>query len=430
MTITLTGKNLRIEDVVKVARHGEQVKLDAGALERIDTCRALLERKVAAGETMYGINTGIGELAGVRLSDDETANFQKYLIYNHSAGIGDPMPLEHVRGAMLGRINMHSLGHSGCRRQISQTYEAMLNAGVTPVVCKKGSVGACGDLAPMSQIALSLMGEGESFYKGERMATSDAMAKAGIPVPGLEVRDGLSAINGSNVIAAISALTLYDAERWIKQAEIAAAMTLEALQANMKPYEAALHELRGFQGAQTTAANLRQLMAGSDLVTGKVEVKVQDAYSMRSTPQIIGSLRDFMAYTRKQVEIELNGAADNPVFLPEEDLVLTGANFQATPISMPLDMIGAGITMVSLEVASPPSGPRTPPRHSSSSRRDAPAPSSSRSAGETPCAGPTSRWSCARPRRRPGSPRLGPRLTTGPQRSPPTSTRSARPSAP
>jgi histidine ammonia-lyase len=348
MTLTLTGKNLTIDDVVRVARNRESVEIDRAAIERIAKCRAMLERKVAAKEVMYGINTGIGELAEVPLDDDQVEKFQEYLIYNHAAGIGEPMPIEHVRGAMLSRINMHSIGHSGCRPQIPLTYQAMLNAGVTPVVCKKGSVGACGDLAPMSQIALSLMGQGESFYGGQRMPTSAAMRQAGVPVPGLKVRDGLSAINGSNVITAISSLLLHDIEKWIAQAEITAAMTLEALKANMKPYQAPLHELRGFSGAVTSAANLRQLMDGSDLVTGKIKVKVQDAYSMRSTPQVIGSLRDFMAYTRIQVETELNGAADNPIFLPDEDVVLSGANFQATPMSMPMDMIGAGVTMVSV----------------------------------------------------------------------------------
>jgi len=344
----LNEKGLTIDDVVAVARRGAKVGIDPAAIERIKRCRAMLEGKIAAREIMYGINTGIGELSEVVLSDDQVEQFQRYLIYNHAAGIGEPAPLEHVRAAMLSRVNMHCLGHSGCRPEIPLTYVAMLNAGVTPVMCVKGSVGACGDLAPMSQVALSLMGEGESFYQGERMPTRDALDKAGIPVPGLEARDGLSAINGSNVIAGITALFLHDAERWIKQAEIAAAMSLEALQANTRPYTSQLHELRGFRGAVTLAANLRRVMEGSDLVTGKLKVKVQDAYSMRSTPQVVGAVRDLMRYTREQVEIELNGAADNPVFLPDEDLVLTGANFQATPVSMPLDSTGAGITMVSV----------------------------------------------------------------------------------
>jgi len=348
MPVTLDGQRLTIEDVVNVARHGEKVELSPAAIERIKTCRAMLERKISAHEIMYGVNTGIGEFSEVVLSDEQVKQFQRYLIYNHAAGIGAPAPIEHVRAAMVSRVNVHARGYSGCRPEIPLTYVALLNAGITPVVCEKGSVGACGDLAPMSQLALSLMGEGEAFYRGERMPTAQAMEKAGVPVPGLQARDGLAAINGSNLITGMGCLLLHDIERWIKQAEIAAAMSLEALLANMKPYQAMLHELRGFPGAVTCAANLRQVMDGSDLVTGKLKVKVQDAYSMRATPQVIGALRDMMAYARKQFEIELNGVADNPIFVAEENRVLTGANFQGTPVSMPLDTVGAGVTMVSV----------------------------------------------------------------------------------
>jgi len=348
MPVILDGQHLTIEDVVNVARHGDKVELAPAALERIRTCRGMLERKIAAHEIMYGVNTGIGEFSEVVLSDEQVKQFQRYLIYNHAAGIGAPAPIEHVRAAMVSRINVHARGYSGCRPEIPLTYVEMLNKGVTPVVCEKGSVGACGDLAPMSQLALSLLGEGESFHQGERMPTKDAMAKTGIPVPGLRARDGLAAINGSNLITGIGSLLIFDAERWIKQAEIAAGMTLEALLANMKPYQERLHELRGFPGAVTCAANLRKVMAGSDLVTGKLKVKVQDAYSMRSTPQVIGAVRDALAYARKQFEIELNGVADNPIFVCEENRVLTGANFQGTPISLPLDMVAAGLTTVSV----------------------------------------------------------------------------------
>jgi histidine ammonia-lyase len=344
----LNGNKLTIEDVVAVARHGETVQLAPQAEKVIRRCRDMLERKIAAREIMYGINTGIGELAEVVLDEEQVGRFQRYLIYNHAAGIGDPMPVEVVRAAMLGRVNLHAKGYSACRVEIPRAYIAMLNAGITPIACEKGSVGACGDLAPMSQIALSLMGEGECVFRGERMPTARALEDAGIPVPGLKARDGLAAINGSNVITAMAALLLHDAERWIQQAEIVAAMSLEALKANMKPYASKLHELRGFPGAVTCARNLHRVMEGSDLLTGKMPVKVQDAYSMRSTPQVIGSLRDFMAYTRRQVEIELNGVADNPVFITDDDRVLTGANFQGTPVSMPLDMVGAGVTMVSV----------------------------------------------------------------------------------
>jgi histidine ammonia-lyase len=348
MPITVTGRNHTLEEVVQVARHGEKVELAPEAMDRIKACRAMLEKKVEAHEIMYGVNTGIGEFSEVVLNDEQVKQFQRYLIYNHAAGIGQPAPIEHVRAAMLSRVMVHAKGHSGCRLEIPLTYLAMLNAGVTPVVCEKGSVGACGDLSPMSQCALSLMGEGEAFYQGQRMATKDAMARAGVPVPGLQARDGLAAINGSNLITGMACLLLYDAERWIKQAEITAAMTLEALLANMRPYESKLHELRGFKGAVTCAANIRQITAGSDLVTGKLKVKVQDAYSMRSTPQVVGALHDLMAWARKQIEVELNGVADNPIFVPEENKVYTGANFQGTPVSLPLDMVTAGITMVSV----------------------------------------------------------------------------------
>ena len=348
MTVVVGKEKLTIEDVVRVARDGEQLELSADAIERIKKCRGMLRTKVAAREIMYGVNTGIGELAEVALDDDQMQQFQRYLIYNHAAGIGEPAPVEHVRAGMLSRISVHSQGHSGCRPEIPMTYVKMLNAGVTPVACEKGSVGACGDLAPMSQVALSLMGEGECFYRGERMPTRDAMARAGIEVPGLKERDGLSAINGSNLINGIGCLLLYDMERWVQQAEIAAAMSLEALLANMRPYYGKLHELRGFRGAVTCAGNLRQVMTDSDLWTGKLKVKVQDAYSMRSTPQVIGALRDVLAYTRRQFEIELNGVADNPIFVPDEDTVYTGANFQGTPMALPLDMAAAGVTMVSV----------------------------------------------------------------------------------
>jgi len=345
MALVLNGNNLTIEGVVRVARENEKVELAPEAVERIKKCRGMLEKKIVAHEIMYGVNTGIGEFSEVVLNDEQVKQFQKYLIYNHAAGIGKPCAVPEVRAAMLSRINVHARGHSGCRPEITLTFVDMLNKGVTPVVCEKGSVGACGDLSPMSQMALCLMGEGESFYEGERMPTKAAMDKAGIPVPGLLARDGLAAINGSNLITGIGSMILYDAERWIKQAEIAAAMSLEALKANMKPYDERLHRLRGFKGAVTCAANLRAVIAGSDLVTGKLKVKVQDAYSMRSTPQVIGALRDMLAYARTQFEIELNAVADNPIFLPDENVVLTGANFQGSPISMPLDIVGAGLTM-------------------------------------------------------------------------------------
>ena len=345
MAVIITGKNLTIEDVYNVAHRNEKVELHPDALQRIQKCRTFIEGKIEEGEIMYGVNTGIGEFSEVVLNDEQIKQFQKYLIYNHSAGIGKPCPIEHVRTAMLSRINVHANGNSGCRPIITQTFMEMLNKGVTPVVCEKGSVGACGDLSSMSQIALLMMGEGEAFYKGERLPGKVALKKADIKIPGLKARDGLACINGSNLLTGIAALITYETERFFKQAEIAAAMTLEALMANLKPYDERLHKLRGFQGAVTCAKNIQKMIKDSDLLKG-MKVKVQDAYSMRSTPQVIGAALDQLRWTRSQIEIELNGVGDNPVFLPDDGIVLTGANFQGSPISVPLDMLGACITMV------------------------------------------------------------------------------------
>ncbi|MBI5020962.1 MAG: aromatic amino acid lyase, partial [Ignavibacteriales bacterium] len=348
MSIILNGSDLTAGKLVRIARHNEKVELAPDALARIKTCRAMLEEKIKAREIMYGTNTGIGEFSEVVLNDDQVKEFQKYLIYNHAAGIGDPAPIEYVRGAMAARINVHAHGNSGCRPEITLTLVEMLNKGVTPVVCQKGSVGACGDLAPMSQIALLMMGEGEAYYKGEKLPGKVALEKAGIPIPGLQARDGLATINGSNLLTAMSAIHLYDINRWLKQAEIACAMSLEALFANLKPYDTRLHELRGFSGAIRSAKAILTCIKGSDLQTGKIKTKVQDAYSMRSSPQVIGTAHDAVAYAKKQVEIELNGVGDNPIFIPEHKLTLTGANFQGSPVSLPMDMVGVAVTMVSV----------------------------------------------------------------------------------
>jgi len=346
MTLIIKGSGLTIQDVVNVARHNEKVELHPDAVKRIEACRAMLENKIAAGEIMYGVNTGIGEFSEIVLTDEQVQQFQRYLIYNHAAGIGDPMPLEWVRGAMLGRINVHAHGNSGMRLAITQTLVDMLNNGVTPYVCQKGSVGACGDLAPMSQIALLMMGEGKAYYEGELLDGKEALYRAGIEIPGLQARDGLATINGSNVMTAMSAIFLHDANNFLKQAEIAAAMSLEALKANMKPYNIKLHQVRGFSGAIRSAAAINKLISGGDLVEGKIKCKVQDAYSMRSTPQVIGTAHDAMAWAVKQVETELNGVGDNPIFFPDENLTLTGANFQGSPVALPMDMAGVAITMI------------------------------------------------------------------------------------
>ena len=348
MSVILGKTSLSIEKLVRIARFDEKVELHPDSVKRIKKCRAMLEKKIQNQEIMYGVNTGIGEFSEVVLDDDKLIDFQKYLIYNHAAGIGDPAPIEFVRGAMAGRINVHAKGHSACRLEITLTLVEMLNKGVIPFVCQKGSVGACGDLAPMSQIALVLLGEGQAYYHDELLDGKTAMEKAGIPIPGLRARDGLAIINGSNLLTAMSAILIYDTNCWYKQAEIACAMSLEALKANMMPYLPKLHAARGFPGAIRSAKAIRKLVEKGDLAENKIKCKIQDAYSMRSTPQVIGAAHDGLAYARTQVEIELNGVGDNPVFFPDENIQLSGANFQGTPVSMPMDLVGISITMISV----------------------------------------------------------------------------------
>jgi len=343
--IILDGHSLTIEDVAAIARDRHAVDLHTDATKRINKCRDLLERKIRARAIMYGVNTGIGELAEVVLTSEQVEQYQKYLLYSHAAGCGEPSTEENVRAAMLSRLNTHCWGHSGIRLEIVRTQVEMLNRGVTPVVCQKGSVGACGDLSPMAQMALTLMGEGEVFYKGARMPAREGMAEAGIPLIVFRERDGLASINGSNFISGMGCLELFDAERWLRTQEIALAMTLEALNANMQAYDPHIHLVRGYPGAQECAENLRRLTEGSELLKlpGK---KVQDAYSLRSCPQVIGAAREAFKWIRYMLEIELNHAADNPTFFPDEELVLTGANFQGTPMAFALELLGMSITTV------------------------------------------------------------------------------------
>ena len=348
MNIEINGKNLTIDNLVKVARAKAKVVLSKDSIVKIKDCRLLVEEKIEANEIMYGINTGIGEFSETILKPDQIKDFQKYLIYNHAAGIGDPCPLDHVRAAMVSRINVHAKGMSGCRLVITETLVEMLNKDVIPYVCSKGSVGASGDLAPMSQIALVLLGEGKAYYKGELLSGEEAMNQANIKIPGLEARDGLSIINGSNLLTAMSALFIYDCKNWFKQAKIAAAMSMDALIANLGPLNELIHISRGFNGAIKSAEVIRNILKDGDLLNGEVKTKVQDAYSLRSTPQVIGAAIDSLSYCEQQVLIELNGVGDNPIFFVDKKIQLSGANFQGTPVSLPLDMLGSAVTMVSV----------------------------------------------------------------------------------
>ncbi len=347
MSVILNGTTLTIEKMKAIARDRERVEIQPDCLEKMKSCRAMLQKKIDAREIMYGVNTGIGEFSEVVLAQEQVEKYQRLLVYSHAAGIGQPVPEEVVRAAMASRVNVHCHAHSGQRPVVTQTLVEMLNRGVTPVMCDRGSVGACGDLSPMAQMALVLIGEGEAFYHGQRLPGAQAMARAGIPTITFEARDGLATINGSNVLTSMSALLCYDVDRWIKTSEIAAATTLECLKANMKPYDPRLHRERGFSGAIQSAQNILKLTEGSEILAQKGK-KVQDAYSMRSTPQVTGAARDALRYARSQVEIELNGVGDNPLFIWEDDTVLTGANFQGSPVSLPMEMVGTSISMLAV----------------------------------------------------------------------------------
>jgi histidine ammonia-lyase len=347
MAVILDGTSLKIEDVVRIARHREKVQLADSAKQKINHCRGFIEEKVKARAVMYGITTGIGELSETILTPEQTEQFQRYIVYSHSAGCGVPLPEEVVRAAMCSRINVLSIGHSGIRLKVVETLVEMLNRGVTPVVYDKGSVGACGDLSPMSQMALVLLGEGEAFYLGKRLPGGEAMKAAGIAPIQFEARDGLATINGSNMTAGWGAIQLADAEHYFKVSEIAAALTLEVVNANMAAYDERIHKVRGFAGAVTCAENVRRITADSEMLKqpGK---KVQDAYSLRSTPQVVGSAKDALKWARQMFETELNGVGDNPLFFPDEKAYLTGANFQGTPLGLPLDLIGTCVTMIAV----------------------------------------------------------------------------------
>ncbi len=347
MSIRIGEERLTCEDVYRVARMNEPVDLSQAALARIQHCREFVETKVRERAIMYGITTGIGELSETILTPEQTERFQRFLVYSHAAGIGEPLQVADARSAMLSRVSVLSQGHSGIRPILVKMMVEMLNKGVTPVMCEKGSVGACGDLAPMSQLALTLIGEGEAFFKGERLPARVALERAGIEPQRYEARDGLASINGSNCISGMGAIHIVDALQWLRQADVAVSMTLEVVNANMLAYDERIHRVRGFAGAQESAANVRRITQESEMLQQKGK-KVQDAYSLRSTPQVVGGARDALKYARTQIETELNGVGDNPIFFPDDDggTVLTGANFQGTPMALGLEVLGTAITTV------------------------------------------------------------------------------------
>ncbi len=345
MEVILDGKHLTIEQVHAVAHEGARVRIAESSIEKVNTCWGFVEEMIASGEAIYGVTTGIGEFARIRVSPEMGAQLQKNIVYSHAAGTGDFQPIEVVRASMVLRINTLCKGYSGVRLSTIQTLMEMLDKGVTPLVHEKGSVGTSGDLSPLSEVALVVIGEGEAYYKGERMPGEKAMKQAGIEPVKLSYKEGLGIINGSQMATGQSALIVYDAERLMKNALIASAMTIDALKSVEKAFDARLHEVRPFLGQNIAAEGLRILYNGSEIMADK-SGKVQDGYSLRCTPQVLGPSLDALQYVRRQIETEMNSAADNPLFFPDSRTHLAGGNFHGQPIGMAMDFLGIALAEV------------------------------------------------------------------------------------
>lgn len=338
MTVLIDGKSLTIEKTEEIARKNAPVAYSDDARAKIDKCREVVQKMVDSGKAIYGVTTGIGEFARIRVSPEQGEQLQKNIIYSHAAGTGDPQPQDVVRGAMALRANVLARGHSGVRYSTAEIFIKMLNAGVTPLVFEKGSVGTSGDLSPLSQLAEVCLGEGKAYYKGELIDGSEAMKRAGIEPVQLSYKEGLGLMNGSQMVTSGATLLLCDSRRLLKNAMIAAAMTIDALKGVPGAYHELLHAARPFKGQNASAYNLRRLMADSEIIAEK-SGKVQDGYSMRCTPQVHSPSLDCWHYVREQVETEINSSADNPLFFPDEDLYLAGGNFHGQPIGMAIDFL-------------------------------------------------------------------------------------------
>jgi len=340
-------KRLEISDVVDVARRGYHVELADTAWEKVKKSRDLVEKYVEEERVSYGITTGFGMFSDVVVSQDQTADLQRNLIISHSCGVGNPLPEEVVRGIMFLRVANLSIGNSGIRRITMEKLIDMLNKGVHPVVPEKGSLGASGDLAPLSHIVLVILGLGEAFYKGERMSGAKALELAGIEVlPNLSSKEGLALINGTQVMTSIGALAIYDAEILAKTADIACAMTSEALNGITCAYDHKVHDVRGHKGQIETAKNLLRILDGSKMTTKQGEMRVQDPYVLRCAPQIHGASKDALNFIREKVEIEINAVTDNPLIFPDEDQVISGGNFHGQPMALPMDFLAIALSEI------------------------------------------------------------------------------------
>lgn len=341
------AERLAIEEVVAVARDGAQVRLAAEAVERVRAGRNFVERICAEDRTVYGVTTGFGHLSSVKIAHDQLAELQRNLIRSHASGVGEPFDIETARAVLLLLANSLARGHSGVRVELIEALLALLNAGVTPVVPKRGSVGASGDLAPLAHLSLVLIGEGEAWYAGERLPGAEALRRAGLAPITLGAKEGLALINGTHVMEANGALAIADAWRLLRAAEVAVAMSLEALLGSYIPLDARIHALRPQQGQAVTAARLRTLVEGSEINPSHADCgRVQDPYTLRCAPQVLGAARDSLAYCEQVFAAELGAVTDNPLIFPDDGDVLTGGNFHGQPLALALDMLAVTLAQV------------------------------------------------------------------------------------
>jgi histidine ammonia-lyase len=339
-TLRLTGHGLSIGDVVAVARRNVAVALDRAAERAVADAAKLVAELAHGSAPIYGVNTGFGDLATVRVPTSQLRDLQENLVRSHSVGVGAPLPVDAVRAILLLRANTLASGRSGVRTQTVHLLLDLLNHGVHPVIPKHGSVGASGDLAPLAHAALVLMGEGEAFVDGVRMPGAEALKRKGLSPIELAPKEGVALINGTQVMTAIGCLALYDAEVLAASADVIGAMSAEALRSTDAAWDEALHATRPHPGQQTVAANLRALMNGSPNVASHrlADTRVQDPYSIRCMPQVHGASRDALAYVRRVLEIEVNAVTDNPLVFVEEKRIVSGGNFHGQPVAIALDL--------------------------------------------------------------------------------------------
>jgi len=341
-SIALSGEDLTLDGVWDVAVHGATAELAQGARARMRASRELLES--IRGEHTYGVNTGFGRFVSAHVPDELSEELQVRLLRSHACGVGEPYPDEIVRAAMLLRANALAKGFSGARVETVELLVECLNRGVLPVVPARGSVGASGDLAPLAHLALPLIGEGEAFVDGERLAGGEALRRAGLEPVRLASKEGLSLVNGTQFMAAMAALGVVRARRLAGTADLACALSLEALQGSRTSFVPAVHRARPLPGQQKVASNVWRLLEGSAIIESHRWCdKVQDAYALRCAPQVHGACRDLLDYAVATVEVELNAATDNPLVLLDEGEIVSAGNFHGQPLAFALDALAMAV---------------------------------------------------------------------------------------